>query len=101
MTTRSTPIEYMANHLFLPPKLPLHDDGDLNFDARLCAELTRAAKDFKNFLPAPTKERWAHILRMIETIEGTVEMTGDSLTQFMSRMEAGGTRHTSLSSSQF
>ena len=99
MTTRSAPIEYMANHVFLPPKLPLHDDGDLSFDARLCAELTRSAKDFKNFLPTPTKERWVQILRMTETIESTIAMTGDSVTQSMSRMQVGGMRHVSLYSS--
>lgn len=88
-----TPLKYMVNHVFLPPKLPLQDDANLKFDADLCAELIGAATEFAKYLQGFAKQKWAPIIQMLKNVQDTIEMTGDSLSRTISSMDVGGASH--------
>lgn len=85
-----TPLECMVNHVFLPPKLPLQEDGDsvLNMEHELCTKLLRAAKEF-NLLPR-------NIIQLLQTVVDTRSMTEYVICQSMSGMKFGGTCHISF-----
>lgn len=79
-------IEYMANHVFLPPKLPQKEDSDLSLDHEFCAQLAMAATEFKGKFS--TKLEW--LPRMIETVKETLEMDETAIHGSVANMRAGG-----------
>ncbi|KAI9728103.1 MAG: hypothetical protein M1834_007819 [Cirrosporium novae-zelandiae] len=78
--SRQSNLEYIIDHVFLPPKLPQHDDSDFRFDASLIEAFLDALrmfqlyKDKKEHSPCPT---------LIRTLNNMLKLRSES--GFLSR----------------
>ncbi|KAG6819108.1 hypothetical protein H0H93_015384, partial [Arthromyces matolae] len=61
------PLEYIINHIFLPPRLPQAADWSIENDGALCNFVIRNAKAFCQ-LNTFDKDRWNPIIRMLENL---------------------------------
>lgn len=66
-------IEYLINHLFLPPKLPQEDDSSPARTNALLHHVTDSAAAFLNFLKqdadSDVLRRWRMLHKMLESME--------------------------------
>ena|ERR1700722_18989603 len=83
-------LQYIIEHIFLPPRLP--DSHDKNSDQKqhtLARVIFRIAKQFR----ANDEERWTRILQLLENVQNTYDSLALSETQVVeciNRMQDGG-----------
>ena len=70
-------LQYIINHVFLPPKLPQSDDSAFKNDSSLTKECRAALKSFQVHLP--TQEQWRIVacIRMVSKIQELRDESGD------------------------
>ena len=93
MTDFSPTMDYIVNHVFLPPKLPQQDDSDDANEHALCLIIYQAAQDYTRVLSAEQQTRWAPILKMLERIDVSHEsslLSKDIISEYVANMECGG-----------
>jgi hypothetical protein len=61
-------LQYLLNHVFLPPKLPQEDDSDQERDIVLCQQIYSAALEFTGFLSQHQQQKWSVVSRMLEML---------------------------------
>ena len=58
-------LNYIINHVFLPPKLPQKDDGDATKSVALIEEVLAALKLFQAHVSEQEKSIWTSCLKMV------------------------------------
>ena len=58
-------LDYIINHVFLPPKLPQKDDSDVTKDSSLVEELLVALKSFQAHIPEQERLEWIPCIKMV------------------------------------
>ncbi len=70
-------LDYIINHVFLPPKLPQeYDDGHQNElrDIALCRLAHEAAVQFPQYLAECHQTQWDVVTRMLENLLATTRL---------------------------
>lgn len=62
-------LEYLLNHVFLPPKLPQEDDADAERDAVLCRLVYNCSSNFCTYLSQHQQENWSTVINMLEALD--------------------------------
>lgn len=86
-------VQYIVNHVFLPPKLPQKDDQDCDNEVALCNLVRKYAQDHQRLLPTERQSRWDPILNMLENFEQSLKSEALNVTeveQNMEEMQVGG-----------
>lgn len=86
----------VANHVFLPPKLPHAAEPPEEtkaYELLLCDTVIDCARQYRNLLPSGQQTAWIHIIGMLEHLRKTVDvaLTLKKLAADLSKMAAGGT----------
>lgn len=69
---------YLINHVFLPPKVPQKDDGDLATDRQLLKGCSAALKSYQNHdISSEERTKWATCSHMVDNMLETHDMSGD------------------------
>ena len=61
-------LNYIINHVFLPPKLPQKDDSDATKDSYLVEELLTALKSFQTHVPEQERLEWIPCIKMVRNM---------------------------------
>ena len=61
-------LDYIINHVFLPPKLPQKDDSDATKDSSLVEELLVALKSFQAHIPEQQRLEWIPCIKMVRNM---------------------------------
>lgn len=61
-------LEYMINHVFLPPQLPQDDDSGSTDDIPLLQEVGAALDAFQSYLPMQQHQKLDTCARMVKTV---------------------------------
>src|ERR1700730_14614584 len=70
--TKQIHLEYMIDHVFMPPRLPQERVKDFQEKEHALAGTThRFARDFGHYLNVSDEKRWRPIIKMIENIENS------------------------------
>ncbi|KAJ6561074.1 hypothetical protein DFH09DRAFT_1035925 [Mycena vulgaris] len=88
-------LEYIINHLFLPPRLPQKDDSLLSLQKGLLNHISDCARSFceglrNDNVPNEVQARWATLRRTLEnfaSVHGVSEISRDSLQMIIIRMQ--------------
>lgn len=64
----STDLEYLINHVFLPPKRPQKDDSRFEADVHLIEELLAALKEFQAHLLEQQRAEWGPCIKMLSNM---------------------------------
>lgn len=87
-------LEYIINHVFLPPKLPQEDDRDSAKSAALAEELVEALRAFRTYSTQQDLPTWTSLARMVENMsrirDESGDMNPDKLEQTLLQMVDGG-----------
>jgi hypothetical protein len=86
-------LQYIVNHIFLPPELPQKDDHNPENDRALCRELCQSACNFYGLLPSDGRTRWDPIIEMLQCLCDFHELdvlSKDCVKSAMERMQPGG-----------
>jgi len=87
-------LNYVINHIFVPPKLPNRADGNPKLEAALLGLVRDLARRFTNCLKPESAPRvgWEIISKMLSTSAELYEdeLTEDSIYTALSSMEPGG-----------
>lgn len=58
-------LEYIINHVFLPPKLPQKDDTNVTNSVCLVEQLLAALTSFRDHLPEQSRSEWMPCIKMV------------------------------------
>ena len=58
-------LDYIINHVFLPPKLPQRDDSDVTNSVCLIKQLLAALRSFQDHLPEQNRSKWTPCIKMV------------------------------------
>ena len=58
-------LDYIINHVFLPPKLPQKDDSDARKSASLIDELLAALRSLQAHIPEQERSEWIPCIKMV------------------------------------
>lgn len=86
-------LEYITNHVFLPPKLPQGDDSSAENTAALVDVVVQATDTFCEALPEDEKSHWQHIQRMLlhfQATQSSTSLASTSVIELLSNMAPGG-----------
>ena len=61
-------LDYIINHVFLPPKLPQKDDSDVTKASSLVEELLAALESFQAHVPEQERLEWVHCIKMVRNM---------------------------------
>ena len=61
-------LDYIINHVILPPKLPQKDDSDATKDSSLVEELLVALKSFQAHIPEQQRLEWIPCIKMVRNM---------------------------------
>jgi hypothetical protein len=74
-------LQYIIDHVFLPPKLPeKHDDDSAELQCALAEFVNDSAERCAQFLPPQERVRWVPILQMLKNI--TITSKSAALSEF-------------------
>ena len=97
-------IQYLINHVFLPPKLPQQDDSSFKNDIDLLIACGDAVDHFIDHLQASKHEKLLVCRKMIQKMHESRNPSGDLLQErideFLESMNVGG-KSTTLSHRMF
>ncbi len=68
-------LNYIINHVFLPPILPQEDDRDEKHESGLCSILLECAQRYQSHLDENGQQKWSHILKMLQNFELSLRMS--------------------------
>lgn len=88
-------LRYIVNHIFCPPRLPQHDDLDMNKEHAICVTVHQIAKRYQSLLPIDQKSRWDPITKMLSNLresQGTSILSKECIKGSMATMHPGGGR---------
>ena len=91
----SNVLRSVVEHVFMPPKLPQKDPGELmeqNINVALCGTLIEAAQDFLQYIPSSEYPLWMRIIKMMESVRraATVTFKETELLSTLLEMAVGG-----------
>ena len=101
-TTMSIPLEtlltgdnlqYIFNHVFLPPRLPETNDNDDDHkhELVLCKLITECAQKYRQCLHGDSRKEWSHIVRMLLNLQNlTSGLSETELKRSITGMRRGG-----------
>ena len=69
-------LDYIINHVFLPPKLPQKDDSDATKGTSLAEELLVALKSFQAHIPEQHRLEWIPCIEMVRNMLQTRDHFG-------------------------
>jgi hypothetical protein len=78
-------LEYIFDHVFLPPKLPQKDDSDFSKGLSLMRELEAALRSSQGYLPVHQRSDWLHCIKMIGNMLETRDECGDIVPQALEK----------------
>jgi hypothetical protein len=58
-------LNYIINHVFLPPKLPQKNDSNDTKSASLIEELLAALRSFQALIPEQKRSEWTPCIKMV------------------------------------
>lgn len=61
-------LEYIINHVILPPKLPQEDDSNTDHDVHLLQKCQAALEAFQATLPPPERSDWIPCKEMVSSL---------------------------------
>ncbi|KAK0456871.1 hypothetical protein EV421DRAFT_1755305 [Armillaria borealis] len=70
-----TLLNYIINHVFLPPILPQEDDRDEKHESGLCSALLECVQRYQSHLDDNGEQKWSHILKMLQNFELSLKMS--------------------------
>lgn len=85
-------LQYLVNHVFMPPKVPQEDDYNAKNDGELCGTVLKCAEDYVRHLPAEKHFLWnrvARILRRLRDLHAS-NFNSQTLKSLLSEMVSGG-----------
>jgi hypothetical protein len=86
-------LQYIVNHIFLPPELPQKDDKNLENDRAMCDVLYTSACSYYASLPSDGQIRWDPIVKMLQNLCNFHKpdvLYKDLLESAIERMQPGG-----------
>lgn len=89
-----TSLEYIANHVFFPPKLPQKDDYSIIHARTLCISILQSAVAYGLCVPIADRGRWDKIGRMLKYLCATQEseaLSKEGIKESIMAMQVGGT----------
>lgn len=91
---QGTILNYIINHVFLPPKLPQSDDSSHDMSSILMERFIGAMKEFQSFLPQEDSARWSVCTecfqRTLELREQGGKFSGEKFGLALKQMASGG-----------
>lgn len=63
-----SPLQYIINHVLLPPKLPQHNDGALLNEVGLTKAFQEALISFTHVLPEDNQDAWIPLHSMLDIL---------------------------------
>ncbi|KZP04846.1 hypothetical protein FIBSPDRAFT_1054420 [Athelia psychrophila] len=90
-----SPLEYIANHAFFPPKLPQEDDYQICHEEALCSSVVNSALAYRKHIPADERDRWDRVTKMLQHLQATQEFASlykESLIESIAGMQTGDIR---------
>jgi hypothetical protein len=90
---KSSPLEYLLNNIFLPPKLPQYDGQTEKNDDALCQFVWKTAREFQNALRSDEKVLWKPVQKMLEHLAVLMEDGGfntATVKDLLGQMRDGG-----------
>jgi hypothetical protein len=84
-------LNYIIDHIFLPPKLPQNDDLNLTNEYKLCQLVHRFAKEYRDLLP--TDQRWNTLTQMLNVLcvsQESSTLSNDYMQESLEKMQCGG-----------
>jgi len=87
------PLEYIVNHVFLPPKLPQLNDTTPEVDAALTKLFHDTLHDFIELLPEDDQDDWIALPPMVSMLldNGNLGSPIRKLDEKLRKMKEGGT----------
>ena len=64
----STHLQYVINHVFLPPKLPQEDDDNFAKDVSLIRQVLASLKSFQQSVLEQNRSQWLSCIKMIDNL---------------------------------
>ena len=61
-------LDFIVNHVFLPPKLPQKDDSDATKSTSLIEELLTALRLFQAHVPKQERSEWIPCIKMVSSM---------------------------------
>lgn len=86
------PLDYIVNHVFLPPKLPQQNDATPEVEAALTKLIHDTLRSFIGLLPEDIQEEWASLPSMLSILldDGKLGNPIRKLNQRLGEMVEGG-----------
>ncbi|THU85243.1 hypothetical protein K435DRAFT_764380 [Dendrothele bispora CBS 962.96] len=72
MSTLDSTLEYIVNHVFLPPKLPQKDDYTMPNEEYLCEIVHQSAMKFRSQYVAQDNVGWNAIINMLDNLDASL-----------------------------
>ena len=93
-------LNYIINHVFLPPKLPQKDDSDNLMNVALIEKVINALKSFKDHVPEQEGPGWNSCIKManhmIELRNHSGELVAGKVEIALKQMVNGGINQSAL-----
>lgn len=81
-------LNYLINHVVLPPKLPQRDDSDVEKEREMVKHCLSALKSFLKLLPEEERLPWISSIKMVSKVLEMRESNGNfSATAFDTSLE--------------
>jgi hypothetical protein len=87
-------LEYIVNHVFLPPKLPPREDSSREKSIDLTSAVLDALNGFESTQPLSERPIWARMMRMIQSLQdsgsGKGSMSPEKINNMLMTLVDGG-----------
>lgn len=70
-------LNYIINHVFLPPKLPQKDDSDVSKTNALIDMMLKASESFQDRIPKHERSEWVPCIKMIRNMRELKDRSGN------------------------
>ena len=69
-------LDYIINHVFLPPQLPHKDDTNASLSAHLIEKVIEAQRSFHDHVPEEQRSRWTSLTKMTTNLLELRDISG-------------------------